>query len=79
MKFLFEDQHRNTAIMVGLDYEGEIEFTNLDNDGGEEYRILSRTNINLEQAYELSSILSKFISKMEDEHRKKLPLWKRIF
>lgn len=73
MKGLFEDDFAN--LIIGREGENltvEIEMTASD----ERKR---KVHINSDQLSDLENFIHKMIVEIEDEQRKKLPFWKRIW
>ncbi len=67
MKAIFEDQ-KDQDVTIGIEPNNKITFS-----------CRGIPELDLKEAYKLQSYLSSCIREIEDEHRKKLPLWKRLF
>lgn len=73
MKALFEDDFAN--LIIGREGENltvEIEMTSSD----EPKR---KVHINIDQLVDLEHFIHKMVVEIEDEQRKKLPFWKRLW
>lgn len=67
MKAIFEDEN-DQDVTIGIEPNYRITFCSR-----------GIPELDLKEAYKLQSFLGSCIREMEEEQRKQLPLWKRLF